>query len=300
MKKVLLLLIFIPQFLFCQDNNLSIFENLTTKTWSAQGTWGDGSPFRQELTFRYSLDSTIVIVDTKGFTDKEQKVFGPRNHGLRKYDKSKNEIQFWEFDVFGGVTKGTVTSKGKDILYKYSYAGTNVTDYWEHIDDSTYNLKIGVYENGEWKKTFSNVVFKATNIPKIDQMYTTLKNKLNGNWSSKAWDGTLYESWTIDTNGHISQKAEYIEKQEVLYKSMNKIEVVNNEIILFTVIDGNNPKIFKATSYTDNSIVFENKDYKNPNKVVYNFINKGEFQRTISGIEGGEPTSYTFDFILSK
>lgn len=300
MKKFLLLLIFTPQLLFCQENKLSIFENLMHKTWHAEGTWGNGTPFKQELTFRYSLDNNIIITETKGFTDKDQKVFGIRNHGIRKYDKSTNKIQFWEYDVFGGLTKGTVASIGKDIIYKYSYAETNVTDYWEYVNDSTYNLKIGVFENGEWKQTFSNVVFKAVNVPKMHQMYSVLKNKLIGNWSSKAWDGTLHEFWNSDENGHIYQRAEYIENQEVLYKSVNKIEVVNNEIILFTVINDNNPKIFKATSYAENSIVFENGDYKNPSKVVYNFNTKGEFERTISGTENGEPTNYTFHFTLNE
>lgn len=299
MNKILFLLIIIPQIVFCQDNKLSFFEYFMQKTWHAQGTWGNGKPFKQELTFRYSLDNNIVITETKGFVDNDQKIFGLRNHGIRKYDTASNEIQFWEFDVFGGLTKGTVTSKGKDIIYKYLYAETNVTDYWEYVNDSTYNLKIGVFENDEWKQTFSSVVFKAINKPKAQQMYDILKAKLIGNWSSSAWAGTLYESWSIDENGHICQRAEYIENKEVLYESVNKIEIVNNEIILFTVIDDNNPKIFKATSYAEENIVFENNDYKNPNKVIYNFKNN-EFERTISGVENGESTSYTFHFSQIK
>ena len=79
-------------------------------------------------------------------------------------------------------------------------------------------------------------------------------------------------------------------------KPTNKIEVVNNELILFTLIKDSNPKIFKASAYSDNEVTFTNTDYKNPNKVVYKLISNSAFNRTISGKEGIEPTSYTFEF----
>ena len=192
MKYLLKLFLFLTPFvLLSQEHELSIFENLVGKTWKAEGNWGDGSKFFQEIDVRYSMDKSIVVLESIGFIDKDQTQIGLRNHGIRQYDSASKSIRFWEYDVFGGLTKGTVSSIGNDIMYQYSYAETFVTDYWTYVNDSTYNLKIGVFENGEWKQTFSNVVFKAKNISEMDQMYSTLKNKLIGNWSSKAWDGVL-------------------------------------------------------------------------------------------------------------
>ncbi|SHG35175.1 hypothetical protein SAMN04488116_1106 [Flagellimonas flava] len=153
-----------------QENQLSFFEPLVGKTWSAEGNWGDGSKFKQDITFRYDLGQTLVIADSNGYTNKEQTIYGPRNHGLRKFDAASNTIKFWEFDVFGGVTEGTVTAKGKDIVYTYAYGESLVTDYWEFVDDNTYNFIVGSYENGEWKQKYLSTQFTTpkTSEPKHD------------------------------------------------------------------------------------------------------------------------------------
>lgn len=142
-----------------QQNKLSLFDNLIGKTWKAEGKWGDGSKFKQEIEFKYSLDSTVVLTDALGFTNEKRTVYGHRNHGIRKYDEQSNTIKFWEFDVFGGVTEGTVTSKGKDIIYAYAYNGSTVTDYWQYVDAHTYNLIIGNFENGQWKQKYLSTQF---------------------------------------------------------------------------------------------------------------------------------------------
>lgn len=147
------------------QNRLSVFENLTKNTWLAEGKWGDGSLFKQEITFSYDLDSTIVIAKSKGFTSKEQTEFGDRNHGIRKWDTESETIQFWEFDVFGGVTKGNVIIDGQNIRYEYEYGGTLVSDFWEYIDTKTYNFTIGNYEEGKWQQKYLETQFKALNKP---------------------------------------------------------------------------------------------------------------------------------------
>jgi hypothetical protein len=34
-----------------------------------------------------------------------------------------------------------------------------VTDMWEYIDDSTYNFKVGNYQNGIWKQVYLSTQF---------------------------------------------------------------------------------------------------------------------------------------------
>nr|WP_298789367.1 VOC family protein [uncultured Allomuricauda sp.] len=138
---------------------LSVFENLIGKTWFAEGDWGNGTKFKQEITFQYDLEGALVISKSKGFTNQKQTTYGDRNHGIRKFDKESNTIRFWEFDIFGGTTEGTVKTKGKDIIYTYSYGGSTVTDYWEYIDENSYNFTIGSFENGEWKQVFLKTQF---------------------------------------------------------------------------------------------------------------------------------------------
>ncbi|GAA4274075.1 hypothetical protein U6A24_00950 [Aquimarina gracilis] len=156
-----LLFLFTTAITSAQESDLSIFENLTNKVWKAEGNWGDGSKFKQEIIFKFDLDSTIVIAKSKGFTNKEQTKYGPRNHGIRKYDVTSNTIKFWEFDTFGGLTEGKVIVDDKNILYQYQYGESIVTDMWEFVDENTYNFKVGNYEDGTWKQVYLETQFKA-------------------------------------------------------------------------------------------------------------------------------------------
>ncbi|MDO1499909.1 hypothetical protein Q2T40_07180 [Winogradskyella maritima] len=157
--KAALILLFVTFNLALSQNPLKAFDNLVGKTWSAEGTWGNGSKFKQDITFSYSLDSTLVVVEAMGYTDEAQTKYGNRNHGIRQFDKSSNTIKFWEFDVFGGLTEGTVICDDKNLFYRYSYGETVVTDMWEYVDESTYNFKVGIYEDDEWKQVFLKTQF---------------------------------------------------------------------------------------------------------------------------------------------
>ncbi|WP_223826539.1 VOC family protein [Flagellimonas sp. S3867] len=164
MIKKLMLLLTLGIFIQGQgQESLSVFENLIGKSWYAEGAWGNGTKFKQEIVFEYDLGGTLVISNAKGFTNQEQTTYGARNHGIRKFHKESNTIEFWEFDVFGGVTKGTVKADGKDIIYTYAYGESVVTDYWEYVDDQTYNFTVGSYENGQWKQVYLKTQFKAEN-----------------------------------------------------------------------------------------------------------------------------------------
>ena len=162
MKKCFLLcILFLVTNMYGQNNPLSIFETLMNKTWFAEGNWGDGSKFKQEITFSYDLGNTLVIAHSKGYTNTEQTEYGARNHGIRKYNPETNVIDFWEFDVFGGVTQGTVKTEGKNIIYTYSYGESIVTDMWEYVDENTYNFKVGSYSDGHWKQVYLSTQFRV-------------------------------------------------------------------------------------------------------------------------------------------
>ncbi|MEL6303818.1 MAG: VOC family protein [Bacteroidota bacterium] len=141
-----------------QEKPLALFEPLMEKEWSAEGKWGDGSLFKQEIQLAYSLDSMLVMVRSKGFTDSEQRQYGHRNHGIRRFDAQAKQLMFYEFDVFGNMTQGSVSKKNKDIIYTYDYQGTTVTDYWAYIDANTYSFKVGVYD-GTWQQVFLETTF---------------------------------------------------------------------------------------------------------------------------------------------
>ncbi|MBT8185450.1 MAG: hypothetical protein KJN76_11470 [Eudoraea sp.] len=276
-----------------QEAPMAVFDPLVNHTWKAEGQWGDGSAFKQQVSFEYALNKRIVIARTDGYTNEERTSFGRRNHGIRQYDSITGKIKFWEFDVFGGLSAGEVTQNGPNISYTYDYGNKTVTDLWERVNDSTYNFTVGYFNNGSWEQRFLETVFVRSTVP---TRLEHIEEKLTGRWISKAWDGQLEEVWMLDENKHLLQRATYTEQGKVLYKASSKIERIDKELILFSIITGNNPKIFKASSESPTSITFENTEYGYPNKLVYSFKADGTYHRTISGIENGEVKNYTFEF----
>lgn len=113
----------------------------------------------------------------------------------------------------------------------------------------------------------------------------------------KAFDGELHETWKLDSDGWMLQEGYYIESSDTSYSARTRIEKVNNEIILFSVIKNSTPKIFQSKEHNESKMVFENMDYKNPYQVVYEFIDDNNYRRTIKGFESDSLVTYVFDFI---
>lgn len=129
---------------------------------------------------------------------------------------------------------------------------------------------------------------------KVDKL--NLRSKLSGNWIAKAFDGELHERWSLGDDGWMLQEGYYIEENDTSYSAQTRIEKVNNELILFSVIKNSTPKIFQATINTNNKIVFENKDYRNPFEVIYEFNDNNNYRRTIKGMENDSLVTFVFDF----
>ena len=140
-----LLSISLVLFCFCvkaQKHPLAAFDNLVNKTWIINGTWGNGNPFEQQVTFSYQLNKTIVVAETQGFVDSENSKKGQRNFGIRQLNQTDSTISFYEFDVFGGLTKGEVLTKNQDILYIYQYGDLTLIDSWTFISLDEYLYKV--------------------------------------------------------------------------------------------------------------------------------------------------------------
>lgn len=119
---------------------------------------------------------------------------------------------------------------------------------------------------------------------------------LVGHWTAPAFDGELHESWKIHDDGWLIQSGYYIENGDTTYRAKTKIEKVESEYVLFSIIDGNAPKIFQATEKTASHILFKNEEYKNPFQVKYEFISDQSYRRTITGHEQDSLVNYVFNF----
>ena len=152
-------ILLINNLVYGQSSDWQGMNNLIDKTWYAEGNWGDGSKFKQEITFTKDLEGSIIIARAKGYVDQEQTKYGNRNHGIRKFNPETGQCEFWEFDAFGGVTKGEVVFDGKDIIYQYKYGESVVTDMWQYKNDSTYTFTVGSYTDGQWNQKYLETEF---------------------------------------------------------------------------------------------------------------------------------------------
>jgi len=133
-----------------------------------------------------------------------------------------------------------------------------------------------------------------------DDDHLDLKSKLEGKWIAKAFDGELHEEWILNEFGWMQQQGFYIEKSDTTYAAQTQIQKVGKDIILFSVIENSNPKIFKSILLEGDKIIFENDDYKNPFQVKYEFISNQKYRRTIKGRENDSLVVYEFNFEKSN
>ena len=292
---ILLTLVLTCTHLQGQNEVTDLFAPLLGHSWRASGQWGDGSPFYQEIRFETNLEGQMVVAYSNGYVDQDQSVKGERNIGLRRWDSAQGKFLFWEYDVFGGLTTGTISNEGKSIRYNYTYGELKLTDQWEYIDDNTYGFKVGQWDGQNWTATYLDTTFKKVEVSPIANIFKTLKMSLPGKWQSKAWDGLLDEHWWVDADGNLRQTASYSENGVVSYKAKNKIELIDDQLVLISLIEGSDPRVFQATFFDDKQVVFFNSMYENPSRVTY-LIEDGSFQRIIGGMEDGKPSRYTFNF----
>lgn len=139
------------------------------------------------------------------------------------------------------------------------------------------------------------ILGSCNNHNKIED-HLKLESKLAGKWKAKAFDGELHEEWKLNEQGWMQQEGFYIEGTDTSYAAISQIEKVKDDIILLSIIRNSNPKIFKAVLSASNKIIFENKEYKNPYEVTYEFISNSSYRRTIRGYENDSLVIYEFDF----
>ncbi|MBA4055162.1 MAG: hypothetical protein C0490_10650 [Marivirga sp.] len=165
MKSILLILLLAsPSIAFSQiPGPLSAFENLIGGRWETRGTWGDGKEFHQAKEHIWELTKHIMIVKTYDFVDAKKFDNSLRNYGVRAYDSLSNQVNFYEFNSFNSLVSGKCTVEGKNIFFHYDYQmgdqTIQLTDSWVFVNKDTYEYKIGIFSNGDWKQVFLSTVY---------------------------------------------------------------------------------------------------------------------------------------------
>ncbi|NQZ77167.1 MAG: hypothetical protein HRT61_13870 [Ekhidna sp.] len=141
-----------------QTNPLAAFDNLVNSTWISEGKQLGGHEGKTEKQFSLGLDGKLIKVITYT-TDPQTLAFGLRNEGVRFFNKEKSEIEFYEFDKLGGVTKGSVKIEGKSIHYEYEYGEYLLRDSWIYISKDEYTFRVCSIKDGECDQIYHEAVF---------------------------------------------------------------------------------------------------------------------------------------------
>jgi len=139
---------------------LNGFDNLVGGIWLTESEWANGQKFKQEIEFSWGLNQKIVKVKTYGTIDQKSKEYGLRNEGIRAYSTQDSVIQFWEFDIFGGITQGICYFNNKDFHYEYDYKGEVLIESWLFVDVDNYKYQIGNLKDGEIDKVYMESTYR--------------------------------------------------------------------------------------------------------------------------------------------
>jgi len=129
-----------------------------------QRSMESGQPFIQEIEVEMSLNSQLTKVKSYGFVD-EQGTFGLRNEGIRAWDNDTNQMRFWAFDIYGGITEGFVGLFTNGFFYQYEYPDgkgglTVLRDVWTKKNIDTYNFHVESLVDGKPVDVFLQTEFK--------------------------------------------------------------------------------------------------------------------------------------------
>ncbi|MBI1287501.1 MAG: hypothetical protein GC178_07965 [Flavobacteriales bacterium] len=159
MKNLITLFAFfvLPFSLLAQGNIMLLpFEPLMNATWKAEGKWKDGTPFKQEVVYKWSDNEEEVLMETSDYLDKSFIQFGHFSDGVFRWDTVENVIKFNIEDVTKNVKEGTVKTKQKTIMYEYVVEDslgvkTYMTDALIWIKPDKYMFKVGTMKDDEWE-----------------------------------------------------------------------------------------------------------------------------------------------------
>lgn len=116
---------------------------------------------------------------------------------------------------------------------------------------------------------------------------------LIGSWRNSTKEGVLRENWNQLNDSTLSGKTIFVAEKDTLFTETIEIIQVNDNLLYNTKISNQNDGktvSFKASTLTENKIVFENPKHDFPQKIVYTKISSDSLVAKISGNKDGKDT----------
>lgn len=162
---ILLITIHAQDFKSDKESVYKSYSYLVGGTWVAKGTWSSGTEYHQAVTVEFGLNNTLILVKTFDFIDSQKFENSQRNFGIRVYDPGSASVVFTEYDVFGGITKGSVKVSDDSIYLIYDYTNKKgevlrLIDIWKRVDENTYEMSVCNFTNNEIGKPYLTTLYR--------------------------------------------------------------------------------------------------------------------------------------------
>lgn len=156
---VLIYLLLAIQFSHAQNQSFGAFENLVGSTWISEGKQLGGHDGKTVKEFEWGLEGKIVKVKTYT-TDPKTLEFGLRNEGVRAFNIETNQLEFYEFDKLGGVSRGVIKIDGGNIYYEYTYGDMLLRDSWILLSEDEYKYQVCSIKEDTCDQVYHEGIFK--------------------------------------------------------------------------------------------------------------------------------------------
>ncbi|GAA4766846.1 MULTISPECIES: DUF6265 family protein [Flavobacterium] len=135
--------------------------------------------------------------------------------------------------------------------------------------------------------------------------YEKLENAkwIIGSWGNTTKEGVLSETWSQLNDSTLSGKTAFITGKDTLFTETIEIIQINDSLLYNTKVSNQNEGrtvSFKASTLTENQIVFENSKHDFPQKITYNKISSDSLVAKISGKKDGKEASEEYPMRKNK
>lgn len=120
---------------------------------------------------------------------------------------------------------------------------------------------------------------------------------LLGTWENQTTRGTIFETWKKVSDTRYEAKSYVIREKDTMIFETITLKAVGNDIHYIPTVKNQNdglPVIFKATTYTETEMIFENPEHDFPQMISYNHISSDSLVAKISGTRNGQERSLNF------
>ncbi len=128
-------------------------------------------------------------------------------------------------------------------------------------------------------------------------------NWLKGKWTAKVQGNDVVETWRKDSDSLWVGESAFIKEGKTLFTEVMAIRVKEGKMQFVSAVSDQNEAeevSFEEISWTDNKIVFENKEHDFPQQITYELKDNDHMAAFISGDLNGSPQRIDFKFTKVK